>query len=89
MNEKNYMVTEIQGWCPACGGSGMVMEYGPTDCPHLDAHRLLARIETLSESPCETFTRGTCADDPGRSLDAPYLADQYCWPCRVRAALQS
>ena len=35
-------VNEIQAWCPACGGSGMVMEFGPTDCPNLESHRLLA-----------------------------------------------
>ncbi len=37
-------VNEIQGWCPACGGSGMVMEYGPTDCPNLESHRMLAYL---------------------------------------------
>lgn len=37
-------VGEIQAWCPACGGSGMVMEYGPTDCPNLESHRLLAHL---------------------------------------------
>ena len=40
-----HMILEIQGWCPACGGSGVVMEYGPTDCPNVDEHRLLASLE--------------------------------------------
>lgn len=37
-------VNEIQGWCPACGGSGMVMEFGPTDCPNLESHQLLSYL---------------------------------------------
>jgi hypothetical protein len=37
-------VNEIQSWCPACGGSGMVMEFGPTDCPNLESHRMLAYL---------------------------------------------
>lgn len=34
-------IGEIHGWCPDCDGSGMVMEFGPTDCPNLEAHRLI------------------------------------------------
>jgi hypothetical protein len=41
----------------------------------------------LMTSPCESGTRGTCADDESKSPDAPYLADRYCWPCRLRAAI--
>lgn len=37
-------IDEIQAWCPACGGSGMVMEFGPTDCPNLESHRMLAYL---------------------------------------------
>jgi hypothetical protein len=37
-------VNDIQGWCPACGGSGMVMEFGPTDCPNVESHQLLAYL---------------------------------------------
>lgn len=36
----------IQGWCPECNGSGMVMDIGgPTDCPNLNLHRTLAELE--------------------------------------------
>lgn len=38
-------IADIQAWCPACGGSGMVMEFGPVDCPNIDQHRLLASLE--------------------------------------------
>lgn len=36
-----------QGWCPECGGAGMVMEFVPTDCPNLDVHRALAALEGI------------------------------------------
>jgi len=63
-----------------------------TDVPWLlaEVERLeviMAGVQTLAQEECESFTRGTCADDPVRSPRAPDLADQYCWSCRVRAAI--
>lgn len=43
-------ILDIHSWCPACGGSGMVLEYGPTDCPNLDEHRLLVSLEAALPS---------------------------------------
>jgi hypothetical protein len=43
------LIDEAQGWCPECGGSGMVMEFGPTDCPNIDAHIALARLVNNSK----------------------------------------
>ena len=43
----------------------------------------------LAGEKCERLTSGTCADDDSLSPDAPYLADRYCWPCRVRAAIDA
>jgi len=57
------------------------------------------RVEALAQERCETFTPGsgtTCVnagpsyeEDPyyGLSPDAPYGANRYCAPCRLRAAL--
>lgn len=63
-----------------------------TDVPWLlaEVERLeviMAGVQTLAQEECESFTRGTCADDPTRSPRAPDLADQHCWSCRVRAAI--
>lgn len=38
-------IREVHGWCPHCDGNGMVMEYGPTDCPNLNLHRMLERLK--------------------------------------------
>ena len=37
-------VRSAQSWCPLCGGSGMVMEFSPTDCPNLAVHRELSAL---------------------------------------------
>lgn len=45
-------------------------------------------LEKMALEACESFTRGSCADpDSGRRPDAEYEAEQYCPPCRLRAAL--
>ncbi|UVG35283.1 hypothetical protein SEA_CECE_277 [Microbacterium phage Cece] len=45
-------------------------------------------LETMAGEACEAFTSGDCTDPvSGRTPDAPYLADRYCSPCRLRAAL--
>jgi len=38
------MIRTVQGWCPECGGSGMVMRFAPEDCPNLDIHKFLDRF---------------------------------------------
>jgi hypothetical protein len=38
------MIRTVQGWCPECQGSGMVMRYSPEDCPNLDIHVFLDRF---------------------------------------------
>jgi hypothetical protein len=45
------------------------------------------RLQAMATAKCENYWEGTCADEPRRSPNAPYLADGYCWPCRVRALL--
>jgi hypothetical protein len=56
------------------------------------------RVEALAQERCETYVESsgqTCADEPlwhegdyyGRAPNAPYLANRYCPPCRLRAAL--
>lgn len=45
------LVAEAHGWCPACGGSGMVMEFEPTDCPNLAVHRALEAAQRPPVSP--------------------------------------
>lgn len=47
-------------------------------------------LTELAAAPCERLTswpRESCATDPALSPNAPYLADRYCWPCRLRHAL--
>jgi hypothetical protein len=51
-------------------------------------------LEKMAAEPCESFTGPmfggtmTCmSEGSGRTPDAPYLADRYCPPCRLRAAL--
>jgi hypothetical protein len=36
---------------------------------------------------CENMTRGSCIEDAGRTVDSPYGATGYCWPCRIRVGL--
>ena len=38
------MIRTVQGWCPECGGSGMVMRFAPEDCPNLGIHVFLDRF---------------------------------------------
>ena len=56
-------------------------------------------LRALAAERCETYTEGsgvTCANEPqwkegdyyGRSPNAPYLANRYCAPCRIRWALE-
>jgi hypothetical protein len=45
------------------------------------------RLVSVATERCRNCSQGTCADDPARSPTAPYSADGYCWPCRVRALL--
>lgn len=42
-------INTIQAWCPECHGSGMVMEFEPVDCPNIDLHKLLSRLEEPDE----------------------------------------
>lgn len=49
--------------------------------------RQVGAVRALAVEPCENFTRGTCADSPDRSPGARLGAYRYCWPCRVRAAV--
>lgn len=52
------------------------------------AETILARVAVLAGERCRTYTQNmTCADNPGRTPDARYLADRYCDPCRLRHAL--
>lgn len=51
-------------------------------------------LQRMAEEPCESFTgpmfggSKTCmSEGSGRTPDAPYLADRYCPPCRLRVAL--
>lgn len=46
------------------------------------------KLQKLADEPCERYTQGNCIQDPGKSAVAPYLADRYCSPCRIKAALQ-
>lgn len=55
--EADPLVNVAQGWCPLCGGAGMVMEFEPTDCPNLDVHTALAALARRSSSPVETGER--------------------------------
>lgn len=57
--------------------------------PH-ETGPLVASIRALATEPCEDFTGPhTCEDRwSGRTPDAHYLADRYCWPCRIRHALR-
>lgn len=50
--------------------------------------RQVEAVRALAADPCENFTEGACPDY-GRTPDARYVADRYCWPCRLRAALAS
>jgi len=43
-DEECDLLIDVQGWCPKCRGTGMVMTFQPDDCPNLDAHRLLSRL---------------------------------------------
>jgi hypothetical protein len=63
--------------------------FRPSECAACAAEKqdVSMTIADLAEEPCENLTRGTCADDPGKSPDARYLADRYCWPCRIRHVL--
>lgn len=49
------LIAEAQGWCPECGGAGMVMEFTPSDCPNLDVHRGLDALASRP-APAETKT---------------------------------
>ena len=54
----------------------------------------MSLLEKMAQEPCESFTGPmfggtmTCmSEGSGKSPDARYLADRYCSPCRLRAAL--
>lgn len=45
MSETNEeLIAEVQGWCPFCNGSGMVMTFEPEDCPNVSIHSALAAL---------------------------------------------
>jgi hypothetical protein len=50
----------------------------------VDALRPLLALDMT----CENYYGGQtdCTNVGGRSFDAEYGADQYCWPCRIRTA---
>jgi hypothetical protein len=50
-DEERDLLIDVQGWCPKCGGTGMVMTFQPDDCPNLDAHRLLSRLYSKPVQP--------------------------------------
>lgn len=54
--------------------------------PVVEALRL---IESCSASGrwCESFTSGSCSDDPSRTVTAPYGADRWCTACVAHAAV--
>lgn len=53
-------------------------------------------LRQIADEPCESFTGPrfghgslTCmSPNSGKTFDAPYLADRYCDPCRVRYAME-
>jgi len=55
--------------------------------PYEDPPETNPLLAKLAAEKCETLTTGSCLEDPTKSFDPGYLADQYCPPCRVRYAL--
>jgi len=45
--EQREWLSTVQGWCPECGGSGMVMRYQPEDCPNVWIHKFLQSLEYM------------------------------------------
>lgn len=52
-------------------------------------HTTSSAMAGLAMEPCENYTgKSTCMDEgSGRTHDAQYGADRYCWPCRIRHAI--